>query len=82
MNRAGPTRLAGAYFPQWASLTANEAQTCAVRTSGELYCWGYNGYGQLGIGSMTDANAPSQVTFTGTWTQVVTSGYATCGLSA
>jgi hypothetical protein len=25
--------------------------TCAIATSGEAYCWGYNSYGQLGTGS-------------------------------
>lgn len=81
INRQIPTRLAGTESPQWASLTANEGHTCAIRTSGELFCWGYNVYGQLGDGTVTTRNAPSQVMASGTWTQVVISGYAACGLS-
>ena len=32
--------------------------TCALLTDGSAKCWGYNAYGQLGIGSTTQQNAP------------------------
>ncbi|MDH5216249.1 MAG: Ig-like domain-containing protein, partial [Gammaproteobacteria bacterium] len=39
---------------EWNSVAAGEAHTCAIRLgaedSRELYCWGYNWYGQLGKG--------------------------------
>ena len=35
----------------WASITADDDDTCATRTGGTLWCWGYNGYGELGIGN-------------------------------
>jgi alpha-tubulin suppressor-like RCC1 family protein len=46
----------------WATVTAGSDHTCATRTGGVLWCWGYNEYGQLGIGSHTDQDRPRQVT--------------------
>src|ERR1019366_2630623 len=46
----------------WASVTVAFADTCAVKTSGTLWCWGYNSNGQLGDGTTTDSYVPVQVT--------------------
>jgi alpha-tubulin suppressor-like RCC1 family protein len=46
----------------WASVTVALADTCAVKTSGTLWCWGYNSNGQLGDGTTTDSYVPVQVT--------------------
>ena len=35
--------------------------TCAVVNGGTLKCWGYNGWGQLGDGTTTNRNAPTDV---------------------
>jgi hypothetical protein len=40
-------------------ISAGAIHTCAVMDDGTVKCWGYNGYGQLGIGSNTDTNTPS-----------------------
>jgi alpha-tubulin suppressor-like RCC1 family protein len=34
-----------------AAITAGDGHTCAVTTSGAIKCWGYNGEGELGIGT-------------------------------
>ena len=36
-------------------LSAGSQHTCAVTTAKNLYCWGKNGNGQLGLGTTTDA---------------------------
>jgi alpha-tubulin suppressor-like RCC1 family protein len=62
----------------WAGLTANTAHTCATRTDGTLWCWGWNAYGQVGNGGVvTPQTAPVQVAGT-TW-RTVKAGYShTC----
>jgi alpha-tubulin suppressor-like RCC1 family protein len=46
----------------WTAVSAGPNQTCATRSDGTLWCWGYNGDGQLGIGTTTRHNMPQQVT--------------------
>jgi alpha-tubulin suppressor-like RCC1 family protein len=36
--------------------------TCAIKTDGSLWCWGYNGYGQLGDGTNTIRYTPVPIT--------------------
>ena len=43
------------------SIVANGFHTCALTTEGKAYCWGWNGYGQLGNNSTTDSRIPAAV---------------------
>src|SRR5262249_48794973 len=40
--------------------------TCARKTDGTAWCWGYNANGQLGDGTMANRTAPVQVPVLGT----------------
>jgi alpha-tubulin suppressor-like RCC1 family protein len=64
------------------SLSAGELHTCGVTTSGDLYCWGGNGRGQLGINSRTDQARPT-ASVTGIQFDSVSSGSShSCALTA
>ena len=39
----------------------NAAYTCGLTRAGQAYCWGYNGFGQLGDSTTTQRNAPVPV---------------------
>lgn len=40
------------------STGASATHTCALTNDGVMYCWGYNGYGQLGDNTTTDKYTP------------------------
>jgi alpha-tubulin suppressor-like RCC1 family protein len=44
------------------SLSAGGFHTCGVTPDGAIYCWGWNGAGQLGDGTQTDRATPTRVT--------------------
>lgn len=39
-------------------LTNGDDRTCGMDMAGNLYCWGWNGYGALGIGNMVNQPSP------------------------
>ena len=43
------------------SIDAGGESTCGIMNTGELYCWGYNGYGNLGDGTTNRQNSPKLV---------------------
>ena len=47
-------------------ITAGGYHTCAIPGDGSVSCWGYNGNGQLGDGTNTDRNTPTQISSLGT----------------
>lgn len=67
----------------WTQLSAGGNHTCALRDDSSLWCWGWNGDGQLGLGDIERSRArPAHVGTRTDWTQV-SAGYAfTCGIRA
>jgi alpha-tubulin suppressor-like RCC1 family protein len=60
---------------------AGGAHTCAV-VSGGVQCWGYNAYGQLGIGTHNGNPVPAQAILAGSnVTEVTAGGFHTCAIA-
>lgn len=58
-----------------------DGHVCAKTTADKLYCWGANGYGQLGTGvSGSSKNVPQAVTTSLTFTTLAIGGDVSCGL--
>ncbi len=42
----------------WVDVASGDHHTCAVNAAGDVYCWGHNQHGQLGLGDTANRNAP------------------------
>ncbi len=62
-------------------VSAGGKHVCGVTTSGEAYCWGANGQGQLGDGSSAEQPLPTPVAGGLTFTTVSAGGRHTCGVT-
>ena len=80
-----PTLVATPQGVSFSSVSSGSFHTCAVTSAGTAYCWGDNGYGQVGNGSINTYEpvavpvaAPAGVTFAS-----VTAGFGdlTCGVT-
>ncbi len=67
VNKLVPVQIAtGESSPQWLQVTAGTAHTCGIvgissSSYGRAKCWGYNGHGTLGDGTVTTRKLPTQV---------------------
>jgi alpha-tubulin suppressor-like RCC1 family protein/serine/threonine protein kinase len=59
-NRFTPVSVAGLHSSVVA-IACGDYHACALNTSGALLCWGRNGNGQLGDGSVTSKASPTHV---------------------
>jgi alpha-tubulin suppressor-like RCC1 family protein len=57
------------------AITAGETHTCALIESGQVKCWGWNYYGQLGDGTMADRSTPAEVIGNSTEAAAIDSGH-------
>jgi alpha-tubulin suppressor-like RCC1 family protein len=65
----------------WAEVSSGNASTCAIKSDGRLFCWGYNIDGQLGNGSDQDSHVPVQEsTAAADWAQVSVGSIHTCAV--
>jgi alpha-tubulin suppressor-like RCC1 family protein len=54
-----PAKVQGAVTGiKFVAIDAGDNHVLAASKSGEVYCWGSNDYGQLGLGDLEDRNAP------------------------
>lgn len=61
---ATPVRVSGG-ITDWAAIAAGGEHNCAVRAGAALYCWGWDGAGQVGDGGTDDQIVPAPVPISG-----------------
>lgn len=80
VNSSTPLPVSGGF--SFFSLSAGGTETCGVVTGGGAYCWGSNGAGQLGNGSITSSAVPVAVAGGRTFTTISTGAHHACALTA
>jgi alpha-tubulin suppressor-like RCC1 family protein len=81
-----PVRVASTSTLVRSTMAAGGYHTCGLDAAGAAYCWGYNGYGQLGnatgLGSATANPTPVPVGGGVAFASLTAGAYHTCGLTA
>lgn len=78
---ANPTQVVGLNTGV-VSLSMWDYSTCAVLNNGQVKCWGYNGYGQLGTGNLIDSTTPVAVVGISNATSVSVGDYYACAVTS
>ncbi len=73
-----PVRVLGDVV--WQQIDAGWQHTCGVGRDGSLWCWGYNGYGQLGDGTRDFSAEPVRVGEDVDWEVVDAGATHTCAI--
>lgn len=65
------------------AIAVGERHSCALVAGGSVRCWGDNLFGQLGDGSTTDRNAPTQVSGLNSGVEAISAGmWHTCAIQS
>ncbi|XP_061343528.1 ultraviolet-B receptor UVR8-like isoform X2 [Gastrolobium bilobum] len=57
------------------NISCGARHTALITEGGKVFCWGWNKYGQLGLGDVIDRNIPSEVTIEGCVPKSVACGW-------
>lgn len=66
---------------RFSTIMTSNTVTCAISTVRDLYCWGYNDFGQLGTGDFDHRSSPTLVPGGLKFTGVTAGSQHTCGLT-
>ena len=66
----------------WDSVACGEDHTLAINANGELWAWGWNDYGQLGLGHTTTKYTPQRVGTATNWVSVACGGNHTMAINS
>ncbi len=79
LRRDTPTRIGASNAP-WKKLSSGGGHSCAINAAGKLFCWGYNEFGQVGIGTNTDVLTPTQIGTDSDWSLVKLGAAHSCAI--
>lgn len=63
-------------------ISLGSGHACALSSTGDVYCWGKNSYGEIGDGTTTDRPSPVLVSGGLTFTDLGAGTYDSCGVSS
>jgi alpha-tubulin suppressor-like RCC1 family protein len=65
----------------WQSVAVGDDHVCGLKNGGELWCWGGNGYGQLGDSTNNPQNVPEHIQSGTSYSSVFAFGLSSCGIN-
>lgn len=74
-----PVQISGAQT--WTDLSVRGSNACAIDSTNQMYCWGYNDDGQLGNGNSTHQMSPVLVQGGHNWSLATGADYGSCGVT-
>ncbi|HET7538554.1 MAG TPA: hypothetical protein VFK05_01735 [Polyangiaceae bacterium] len=80
LQRRSATRIGDA--EDWLSVVSGQDSSCGIRREGNLYCWGGNSFGNLGLGDRDQRLVPTQVVPGRVWQQIAIDTFHACGIDA
>ncbi len=82
-DQTAPTRVGGSIPPSFSFVSAGGSHTCATMPNYQLFCWGDNTSGKLGIGTSKNTPHISPEQLDGnSWTSVSAGRASTCAIQA
>ena len=72
IERSSPIQVG--LLSDWASVSAGDNHSLAIKTDGTLWSWGLNSSGQLGLENVTSRSSPVQVGLLSDWASVSAGG--------
>ncbi|WP_052573073.1 hypothetical protein [Haloferula sp. BvORR071] len=79
-SRSSPVQIGSG--STWQAVAAGKSHSIAIKSDGSLWAWGYNFYGQLGVGSQTQANTPVPVGTDHDWVAIAAGDSHTLALKS
>jgi len=79
-NYSESTPVVVSNFTNVRSIAGGPYTSCAVKTDNTPWCWGWNGYGGLGVGDSVSRNVPTAVSGLTGVTQIATGYYHSCAV--
>ena len=77
----GASPASASLATDWTTVSAGAGHTCAIRSTGKLYCWGNDASGQVGNGASTgNVTSPAQITSATDWQTVGAGANDTCAV--
>lgn len=76
-----PTKVDSSTKYMSVQVSSSGATSCGITSTGKLKCWGWNNWGQLGLGDNAHRLAPVDIAEPASFTEVATGSGHTCGIT-
>jgi alpha-tubulin suppressor-like RCC1 family protein len=63
----------------WTAVDVSQEHSCGLRDGGELWCWGNNEFGALGVGRIMRVSTPKLIMDGRTFVEITTNTFHSCG---